>query len=113
MYRALDSIYDRLEAPPEELILFLSDANPYIWDDRTAADPALQSDFDASMDEQNIGAEVEAATAYRTVKNFLAAQYLHYAALVAEPSRSFDELFEEITPDDWIKIYADVADEES
>ena len=59
MYRAMDSIYDRLEKPPEELILFLSDANPYIWDDRTAADPALQSDFEASMDEQNIGAEVD------------------------------------------------------
>lgn len=108
----MDSIYDRLKEPPEELILFLSDANPYIWSDRTAADPALQSDFDAAMDRQKIGTEVDAATAYHAVKIFLAEQYSQYASLVSTPSCSFVELFEEVTPEEWEKFCAAVADEE-
>ncbi len=111
MYRAMDSVYDRLKEPSEELSLFLSDANPYIWLDRTAADPALQSEFEATMDRQKIGTEVDAETAYRAVKNFLGEQSPHYASLVSTPSCSFVELFEEITPEEWAKIYTVVADE--
>ena len=69
MFRAMDCRYDELENPPEMLAVFLSDANTYIWADHKTADPAVQADFDKSMDSQNIGEEVDEDTAYNAVKN--------------------------------------------
>lgn len=43
MFRVLDCIYD--EEPTEELRQYLSDANPYIWEDRDSADPAEYDQF--------------------------------------------------------------------
>ena len=118
MHRAMDSVFDQLKQPPEELILFLTDANPYMWEDRTAADPALQSDFEAAMDRQNIGTEVDATTAYRAVKQFLDEQYSHFASLVPDTSKrqqssTFAELFATISLDEWNRLYARVVEEET
>ena len=102
MYRAMDCIYDEQEQPSEKLLQFVSDANPYIWEDRTTSDPAIQADFDKSMDRQNIGVEVDEETAYHAVKNFL-----------AEQNNDFFELFEDISIDEWKNLCDIVAEEES
>ena len=117
MYRAMDSVYDELENPPEILSTFLSDANTYIFDDHTTADPAIQADFDKSMDKQNIGVEVDEATAYNAVKNFLAEQYFQFVECFGdgnENNLTFAEQFAKISLDEW-KALCDIvtAKEES
>ena len=102
MYRAMDCIYDEQEQPSEELLQFVSDANPYIWEDRTTSDPAIQSDFDKSMDRQNIGTEVDKTIAYYAVKNFL-----------VEQNPEFAKLFEDISIDEWKDLCDIVTEEES
>ena len=102
MFRALDCLYDELKNPQEILLTFLGDANPYIWADHSTADPAIQADFDKSMDKQNIGEEIDESTAYNAVKNFLSEQNIHFA-----------ELFEDISLDEWKKLCDIVIEEES
>ena len=101
MYRAMDCLYDEQDQPSDELTLFLSDLNPYIWQERTAADPALQADFDNFLDKQNICAEVDEEIAYYAVKNFL-----------SEQNKKFVEMFEDISLDEWKKLCEIIADEE-
>lgn len=43
MFRALDCLYD--EEPADELGEFLGDANPYLFEDHSSADPALEDEF--------------------------------------------------------------------
>ena len=117
MYRTLDSIYDELENPPEILSTFLSDANPYIWADHSTADPAIQADFDKSMNRQNIGEEVDAAIAYNAVKNFLAEQNFQFAEWFEDISHDkqhpyFVKLFEGISIDEWKKLCDIITKEE-
>lgn len=114
MYRAMDRLYEEEKNPSDVLELFLSDLNPYIWADRTTADPAVQADFNASMDRENIGAEVDEERAYYAVKNFLAEQYPHFVewAASSEKSPSFVDLFEKISLDEWKKICALITEEE-
>ncbi len=102
MYRAMDCLYDEQEQPSEELLQFVSDANPYIWEDRTTSDPAIQADFDKFMDRQNIGEEVDESTAYYAVKSFL-----------AEQNPEFAELFADISLDEWKDLCYMVTEEES
>ena len=101
MYRAMDCLYGETENPQEILDIFLIDANPYIWADHATADPAVQADFDRSMNRQNIGEEVNAETAYNAVKNFLAEQNIHFA-----------ELFKDISLDEWKELCDIVTAEE-
>ena len=117
MFRAMDCLFDEMKNPPEILDVFLTDANPYIWADHTTADPAVQADFDRSMDRQNIGAQVDEATAYNAVKIFLAEQNLQFAEWFEDVSRDkqhpfFVELFEDISPDEWKELCALVTEEE-
>ena len=117
MYRAMDYIFDEMKQQPEELVLFLSDLNPYIWKERITADPALQKEFDNSMDKQNIGAEVDEFTAYSAVKNFLAEQYPIFVELDKnnssyKKSSSFVDLFEKISLEEWKKFCEIVTAEE-
>lgn len=117
MFRAMDCLYDEMENPPEILSALLTDTNPYIWADHTTADPAVQADFDRSMDRQNIDAEVNAETAYNAVKNFLAEQNIQFAEWFDDVSRDkqhpyFVELFEDISLDEWKKLCAIVTEEE-
>ncbi len=102
MYRAMDCLYDEQELPSEEILQFVSDSNPYMYVDRTTVDPAIQAEFDSSMDRQNIGAEVDEETAYNAVKNFLAEQNLQFA-----------EMFSDISLDEWKKLCDLIAEEES
>ena len=87
MFRAMDYRYDELKNPPEILFVFLTDANPYIWAEHTTADPAIQADFDRSMNRQNIGLEVDEVTVYNAVKNFLAKQNVQFAEWFDDVSR--------------------------
>lgn len=116
MYRAMDYICDKLEHPPEALIQFLSDANPYVWKDRKAADPALQADFEESMAEQHIATEVDEVTAYNAVKHFLEEQqflfFEGFADTESKQNPSFTELFSQISLDKWKELYAIVVAEE-
>lgn len=117
MFRAMDCLYDEMENPPEILDVFLTDANPYIWADHTTADPAVQADFDRSMNKKNIGEEVDGATAYNAVKNFLAEQNVQFAEWFTDVSRDKQnpylvELFESISLDEWKKLCALVTEEE-
>ena len=102
MYRAIDCICDEQEQPSAELLQFVSDANPYIWEDRTTSDLAIQEDFDKFMERQNISAEVDESTAYYAVKNFL-----------AEQNPEFAELFEDISIDEWKDLCDIVTEEEA
>lgn len=102
MYRAMDCLYDEQESPSEELLQFVSDANPYMYVERTAVDSAVQDDFDSSMARQNIGAEVDEQTAYYAVKNFL-----------AEQNPQFAELFTEISIAEWQNLCNLIAEEET
>ena len=118
MYRAMDCLYDELENPPEILSTFLADANTYIWADHKTADPAIQADFDKSMDNQNIGEDVDEVTAYNAVKNFLAEQNVKFAEWFDDPSRNeqhpyFVELFKDISLDEWKDLCDMVTEEES
>ena len=93
-----------------------SDANPYIWADHSTADPAIQADFDKSMDRQNIGEEVDEATTYNAVRNFLAEQYPQFVELFGDENENnptFVELFEKISLDEWKEICDIVTEEES
>ena len=101
MFQAMDCLYDEQENPSEELLQFVSDANPYMYVDRTAVDPAVQADFDSSMARQNIGEEVDEQTAYYAVKNFL-----------NEQNPQFAEMFADITLGEWQKLCAIIAEEE-
>ena len=113
MYRAMDFLYDSLKNPPEELIQFLSDLNPYIWQERTTADPAVQADFEKSMDRQNIMDEVDEVVAYNAIKNFLAEQCNSYSKFVAKKSKvNFAELFEKISVNEWKKFCKIILAEE-
>ena len=117
MFRALDCLFDEMKNPPEILDVFLTDANPYIWADHTTADPAVQADFDKSMDRQNIGAQVDEATAYNAVKIFLAEQNFQFAEWFEDVSHDkqhpfFVELFEDISLDEWKELCALVTEEE-
>ena len=101
MYRAMDCLYDELAQPSAELLKFVSDANTYIWQDKSTADPAIQADFNSSMDRQNIDAEIDEESAYNAVKNFL-----------NEQNPEFAELFAKISLDEWKKLCAIVTEEE-
>ena len=93
---------------------FLSDANPYIWENRCTADPAVQADFDNSMNKQNIGEEVDAETAYYAVKNFLEAEYSRYFECFGDGNKitpTFAELFSDISLDDRKKFCEIIIDE--
>lgn len=117
MYRAMDCLYDEQDQPSDELTLFLGDLSPYNFLDRKAADPALQSDFDKSMDKQNICAEVDEEIAYYAVKNFLAEEYPKFVEWAASDSQSkkspsFVDLFEKISIEEWKKLCEIIANEE-
>ncbi|MBR6013744.1 MAG: hypothetical protein IK062_08190 [Selenomonadaceae bacterium] len=99
MYRALDCLYD--EKPTKNILQFLTDANPYIYSDRTTADPAVQADFNKSMDRQNIRQEIDEEISYFAVKNFLAGQ-----------NKNFARMFEKISLDEWKKLCEIVSAEE-
>ena len=99
MYRALDCLYD--EKPAKNILQFLTDANPYIYSDRTTADPAVQADFNKSMDKQHIGQEVDEEISYFAVKIFL-----------AEQNKNFAKMFEQISLDEWKKLCEIISLEE-
>ena len=99
MYRALDCLYD--EKPAKNILQFLTDANPYIYSDRTTADPAVQADFNKSMDKQHIGQEVDEEISYFAVKIFLAEQNINFA-----------KMFEQISLDEWKKLCEIISAEE-
>lgn len=116
MFRAIDCLYDELKNPPEILSKFLADANTYLWADHKTADPAIQADFDRSMDRQHINDEVEAATAYNAVKNFLSEQYPKFVEWFEDGNGNnptFAELFERISLDEWKELCNIVTEEES
>lgn len=99
MYRAMDCLYD--EKPSKKLLQFLTEANPYLYKERTTADPAIQADFNNSMEKQNIGSEVDEEIAYFAVKKFL-----------AEQNKNFAKMFEQISLDEWKKLCEIVSTEE-
>ena len=99
MYRAMDCLYD--EKPTKKLLQFLTDSNPYLYKERTTADPAIQADFNNSMYKQNINSEVDEEISYSAVKNFLADQ-----------NKSFAKMFEKISLDEWKKLCEIVSAEE-
>lgn len=69
MYRALDCLYD--EHPSEELRMYLSDANPYIFADRSSADPTVAAEFIDYVKTSYNGDEFDVDFAYDIVKNYL------------------------------------------
>ena len=92
MYRALDCLYD--EHPNNELGEFLSEANPYMFKDRHAADPAIQKDFDEFVYE-----DMESVEAYECVKRYLTNK------------TSFCDIFSDITLEEWVEL-CDIVDKE-
>lgn len=117
MYRAMECLYEEQDQPSDELTMFLDDLSPYNFLDRKATDPALQIEFDTSMDRQNIDVDVDEELAYYAVKNFLAEQYPNFVEWAKSDSQSakspsFVELFEKISLDEWKKLCEIIAEEE-
>ena len=92
MYRALDCLYD--EDPFEELGEFLSEANPYLFQDRHAADPAIQKEFD-----EFVRGDLNMADAYECVKQYLAKK------------TQFHDTFSDITLEEWTDL-CNIVDQE-
>lgn len=102
MYRAMDCLYEEQKTPSEELLQFVSDANPYLYKERVAADSALQAEFNDSMNRQNIGQNVDEKSAYYAVKSFL-----------AEQNPRFAEMFEDISIEEWQELCNIIESEEN
>ncbi len=93
MFRAMDCLYD--EAPDEELGKYLSEANPYLFKDRQAADPAIEQEFYEFIDK-----DMDSAEAYNRVKEYLSMK------------TNFVTIFSDITLEEW-KNLCDMIVEES
>lgn len=93
MYRALDCLYD--EHPFEELGEFLSEANPYLFQDRYAVDPAIQKEF-----EEFVRVDMDTADAYECVKQYLAQR------------TEFYDTFSDISLEEWIDLCNMIDQEE-
>ena len=48
MYRVMACLYD--EKPTKKLLQFFTDSNPDLYKERTTADPAIQANFNDSME---------------------------------------------------------------
>ena len=114
MYKAMDCRYDELDESNETLDQFLTELNPYIWADRMTADPAIQADFKEFVESRNFGDEIDPVDAYNLTKDFLAEKSVYYSEVFPDPkSIPFDELFEDISIDEWKKLCEIVEREES
>lgn len=103
LYRALNCLYD--EAPNERLRVYLSDANPYIYADRTSADPAVYSDFCEFLDKQFHKEDYPIEESYSIVKSYLESDYLSYYG-------NFVKTFEDISLEEWNDLCGIVIEEE-
>ncbi len=69
MYLLLNAIYR--QQPEENLVVVLSDLNPYIWKDEMPADPATWDDICEFYEEVKSSSETEFDAAYYTCMKFL------------------------------------------
>lgn len=99
MFRVLDCIYD--EDPSEELRQYLSNANPYIWEDRNSADPAEYAQFLEFYKSKNAGNLLTTDEAYD-----IALMYL----------KTFTKLsteFTKVTKKEWERLCVIIKEEEN
>lgn len=94
MYYSLDFEYENSDNPGEELRLFLSDLNPFIWAGENSADPATFENFKAAY--QKYG--TDEAQGYTFVKKYIR----------RECSPIIQQAFSSTTEEDWmsaVEIY--------
>ena len=82
IYRALDCLAD--ETGNIELAPFLDKANPYVFEDRKSADPAIYSEYDNWI-ESNFN-KVEYDDSYAIAEKYIA-EKTEYSQLFADISR--------------------------
>ncbi len=85
MYEALECRYD--ETKNEELMEYLSEANPYIFKDRNSADPVISEDFSEFVKE-----DTEPEKAYGCVTEYL------------KNKTKFSEIFSDISLEEWKEL---------
>ena len=98
MYRALDCLYD--EHPSEALRAYLSDADPYIFADRSSADPTVAAEFTDYVRTSYNGDEFDVNFAYDIAKNYLRTKPTLY------------DSFLKIDLDEWENLCKIIQDEE-
>lgn len=94
MYYSLDFEYENGDNPSEELRLFLSDLNPFIWAGENSADPAAFEEFKAAY--QKYG--TDEAQGYYFTKEYIR----------RECSPVIQQAFSPFTEEDWrtaVEVY--------
>lgn len=99
MFRALDCLYS--ERPSDELGEFLGDANPYLFEDHSSADPAVEYEFNQFASEYLAKTSLTMESSYDMVLNYL------------EINTTFAARFKEIDLEEWTSLYNIVSEEES
>lgn len=98
MYRALECLYH--EEPTEALQEYVSDMNPYLFQDRSSADPVIKEDFIRSIRSQNPNS-ISPEESYGLVCQFL------------KDTTPYEPLFRHISISEWIKLCCIVEKEEA
>ncbi|MBR1421379.1 MAG: hypothetical protein IJ575_10060 [Selenomonadaceae bacterium] len=76
-------------------------------------DPAIQADFKEFVESRNFGDEIDPVNAYNLTKDFLPEKSVYYSEVFPDPkSIPFDELFEDISIDEWKKL-CEIVERES
>ena len=98
MFRALDCLND--ESSSEELRDYLSDANPYLFDDRGSVDPSIEADFFASLGSAE-AEDLSPEALYKHVQQYL------------NDKTPFGDRFADITLEEWSALCAIIVQEGS
>lgn len=96
MFDALDAAWD-LERT-DRLREYLSEANPYLWEGGSSADPAVYNGFASSFEEGRGGDDMAPENALKFVRNYLDKQNEAYSWADGDLMASFDSV---VTPELW------------
>ncbi len=98
MYYALDAAFDE-HPTSERLRKFVSEANPFIWDGKGSADPAVYTEFRQTWGEEFGSCKVTAQEALRFVRRYLKIQDEGEYAFVPTDSVTLVEAFDSMVDD--------------
>ena len=91
IFYSVDAVWDNGEQN-EDLRIFLSDCNPFIWAGEHSADPAMYVDFCKIINKENISVE----ESYDLASQYIEALPYYYAKGVREAFRA-------ITKSEWLE----------
>ena len=100
MFKALDSVWEK--SKDEDLGDFLSDANPFLLDSGTSADPAIEKEFSDFISAKGSSVLFDDEDSFKLVSLFL-----HENESINEMYPSVADLFATVTNEDWKRIITD------